>query len=425
MKTKIHTLDNGLRIALTHIKNSTTTTFMIMTGTGSRYENIEENGMAHFLEHMFFKGTKERPNAKAISEELDAIGGVYNAFTGKDKTAYYAKVSCKHTNTAIDVISDIFLNSKLPQKEIDKERGAILQEINMYADMPMHSVDDVFDAAFFAKGSPLSRTILGPKKNIKSFSRQEFKTYLKRNYNSKNTVISIAGNFNEKKILNIIKKKFSNINITSEPICEPAILRSIGAPKVSIKYKKTEQTHIMLGVPAYKHGHKDTYTQMLLISLLSGGMSSRLFTEVREKRGLAYSVRAWTERYTDTAYLAIQAGIEPENLTKATKVIISILNKLKRIKVTDAELNKAKEYILGHKAIQNEKTDTIATQVATQLIHTNKVTSEETLKRNLQKITANDIKRIAKDLFKTDMLTLAIIGPHKNTAELEPILAQL
>ncbi len=425
MKTEIHTLKNGLRIALTPLKDSTTTTFIVMTGTGSRYETLEENGMAHFLEHMFFKGTKERPNAKAISEELDAIGGIYNAFTAKDRTAYYAKVSHKHTAIAIDVISDIFLNSKLPQKEIDKERGAILQEINMYEDMPMHSVDDVFDGAFFEKGTPLSRTILGPKKNIQSFTRKEFQAYFKRNYNAKNTVVSIAGNFNERKVLAMIKKRFSHISEAPEPICEPAKLAITNEPKIAIKHKKTEQTHLMLGVPAYEYEHKDTYAQMVLISILSGGMSSRLFTEVREKRGLAYSVRAWAQRYTDTAYIAVQAGVEPDNLTEATRVIMSVLKKLKTSKIKEEELLKAKEYILGHKDIQNEKTDTIATSIASEIVHTNNVTTTATLKKNLKKVTADDIKRIAKDLFVSNKLTLAIIGPHKETKELQEILLKL
>ncbi len=425
MKTTTHTLENGLRIALTPLSDVTTTTFMVMTGTGSRYENIEENGMAHFLEHMFFKGTKNRPNAKVISEELDAIGGVYNAFTGKDRTAYYAKVSSKHTNIAIDVISDIFLNSKLPQKEIDKERGAILQEINMYEDMPMHSVDDVFDSLFFESGTPLSRTILGPKKNIESFTRKQFQDYFNRNYTAENTIVSIAGNFKENQVLSRVKKHFKSISTSTAPKSTEAKLTQSDKPLIKIKQKKTEQTHLILGMQAYEYGHKDTYTQMMLIALLSGGMSSLLFTEVREKRGLAYSVRAWAERFSDTAYIAIQAGVEPSKLNETIKVIINILQKLKRFNIKEADLTKAREYILGHTAIQNEKTDTITTKVATQILATGKTITETQLKNNLKKVSIKDIKRIAKDLFIKENLRLAVIGAHKDSKETQRILESL
>src|ERR1700690_1252920 len=179
MKYDIHTLKNGLRIVLVPMKETATATVIVMTGTGSRYENAHENGLAHFLEHMFFKGTKKRPSAKKISEELDTIGSVYNAFTAKDRTAYYAKVSSRYIDTALDVISDIFLNSTLPSKEITKERGAIIQEIDMYEDMPMRTVDNVFDALIFGEGHPLGRTILGPKEKIRAFSRKDFTEYLK------------------------------------------------------------------------------------------------------------------------------------------------------------------------------------------------------------------------------------------------------
>ncbi len=383
--------------------------------------------MAHFLEHMFFKGTKQRPNARAISEELDSIGSVYNAFTAKDRTAYYAKVSHKHIMIALDVISDLFLNSKLPKKEIDKERGAILQEINMYEDMPMHSVDDVFDATFFEKDTPLSRTILGPKKNIKTFTREMFKTYFTRNYTTHNTVISVAGNFNENKILKEIKTRFKAMSDAPAPICQKARVSSLEEPRVAVKHKKTEQTHLMLGVPAYEYRHKNTYAQMILLSILSGGMSSRLFTEVREKRGLAYSVRAWTQKYTDCAYLAIQAGIEPSNLQEALSVIVSVLKKMKTTKIKPEELKKAKEYILGNRDIQNEKTDHIATSVATEIINTGSVTDSIALKRKLNTVTSDDIKRIANELFNSKKATLAIIGPHslKEQTELQTIINKM
>ena len=211
MHYHIHTLQNGLRVILAPMPDNKTATVIVMSGTGSRYENQHENGLAHFLEHMFFKGTRRRPSAKAISEELDAVGSVYNAFTAKERTAYYAKVSSRYLDTALDVISDIFLNSKLPEKEITKERGAIIQEIDMYEDMPMRTVDNVFDELMFGKEHPLGRTVLGPKENIRSFTRKEFAAYLKRNYTPGNTVVCVAGAFSETKVLAKIKKNFGRL----------------------------------------------------------------------------------------------------------------------------------------------------------------------------------------------------------------------
>src|SRR3990167_6567490 len=211
MQYKIHTLKNGLRIVFAQMPDSQTATVIVMTGTGSRYEDERENGLAHFLEHMFFKGTSKRPSAKAISEELDGVGAVYNAFTAKERTAYFAKVSARYLDTALDVISDIFLNSMLPEKEITKERGAIVQEIDMYEDIPMRTVDNVFDELIFGKEHPLGRTILGPKENIKSFTRKEFSAYLKRNYTPLNTVVCVAGAFTEAKVLGKIKKDFGRL----------------------------------------------------------------------------------------------------------------------------------------------------------------------------------------------------------------------
>src|SRR3989338_2001348 len=208
MQYNVHTLKNGLRVVLVPMAGTETATVIVMSGTGSRYEDKRENGLAHFLEHMFFKGTKRRPSAKAISEELDAVGRGYNAFTAKERTAYYAKVSSRYLDTALDVISDIFLNSKLPEKEITKERGAIIQEIDMYEDMPMRTVDNVFDELIFGKDHPLGRTVLGPKENIRSFTRKDFATYLKRNYTPLNTVVCIAGSFDEKKVLENIRGRF-------------------------------------------------------------------------------------------------------------------------------------------------------------------------------------------------------------------------
>ncbi len=421
MKYDIHTLKNGLRVVLVPMSSTQTATVFVMTGTGSRYENAHENGLAHFLEHMFFKGTKKRKGAREISEELDGIGSSYNAFTAKDRTAYYAKVSAGYLDTALDVISDIFLNSTLPGREITKERGAIIQEIDMYEDMPMRTIDNVFDALIFGVEHPLGRTILGPKENIRTFSRTDFSTYLKRNYTPANTIVSIAGSFSTPKVLAKIKKEFGRLKKSESPALVPFI-GDQEAPRVSIKEKKTDQTQLMLGLPAYPYLHKDEYALEVFTSLLGGGMSSRLFLEVREKRGLAYSVHALTEKYPDTGYFAVQAGVEHGKLEKTVETILAEFRKVKKTKVSAKELAKVKANIIGGMTLALETSGAIAQHAASSLVSINKIRPLEDIIKGIEKVTAADVHRVAKDILKTEKLNLAIIGPHLHKERLLPLL---
>lgn len=421
MHYDLHTLKNGLRVVLIPMRDSKTATAIVMTGTGSRYENEKENGLAHFLEHMYFKGTTKRPNAKAISGELDGLGAISNAFTGKDRTAYFAKASSENIENVLDVIADIFLDSKLPTKEIEKERGAIIQEINMYEDMPMRNVDTLFEQLIFGADHPLGRQILGPKENINAFTRAQFVSYRARRYTPENTVVCVAGAFPEGKILSQIRRSFGALKRTPLNACEPFIL-SQQEPRIAIREKKTDQTHLMLGVPAYPFLHKDEYAQAVLATILGGGMSSRLFLEVREKRGLAYSVHAWADKYTDIGYLAVQAGIETEKLHKALETIIGVLRGMTKRDVSAEELKKAKSYLKGTLAISLESSDALAENAASALISIGRIRPlEETLKA-IDKVTAADVRRVARDLFKTERLNLAIIGPHAETADLRALL---
>ena len=411
MEYHTHTLSNGLRIVLAPMPENRTATVIVMSGTGSRDENEHENGLAHFLEHMFFKGTSKRPSARAISEELDTIGSVYNAFTSKERTAYYAKVSSRYLDTALDVISDIFLNSTLPNKEIMKERGAIIQEIDMYEDMPMRTVDNVFDALIFGTEHPLGRTILGPKENIKSFSHKDFATYLKRNYTPLNTVVCVAGAFSKKKVLAKIKKDFGGLKHGNPPNFITFSTEQ-NAARVAIKEKKTDQTNLMIGVPAYQYLHKDEYALAVLSTILGGGMSSRLFLEVREKRGLAYSVHSFVERYPDTGYFGVQAGVEHAKLEKTVKTILAEFKKIKRAKVSNTELEKAKSYMKGNLVLSLETSDEIAQFAATSMINIGRIRPLGEILAGIDKVTAHDIERVARDILQTNKLNLAVLGPH-------------
>ena len=421
MKYHLHTLKNGLRIVLAPMRDSQTATVIVMTGTGSRYENEHENGLAHFLEHMFFKGTKKRPSARAISEELDGIGSVYNAFTAKERTAYYAKVSSQYLDTALDVITDIFLNSTLPEKEIEKERGAVIQEIDMYEDMPMRTVDNVFDALIFGEKHPLGRTILGPKENIRNFKRGEFAAYLKMHYTPENTVVCVAGSFSSQKVLEKIRKEFGSLKKRNPQVHIP-YSEIQESPRISIKEKKTDQTHVMLGVPAYPYLHKDEFALATLATILGGGMSSRLFLEVREKRGLAYSIHAWAEKYPDTGYLAVQAGVEHGKLEETISTILTEFKKMKMKTVSAAELNKAKSYIKGTMTLALETSDHVAEHAASSLINIGRVRTLEEVIKGIDAVTASDVQLVARDIFRPESLNLAVIGPHVHDEALSAYL---
>ena len=416
MKYKKTILKNGLRIITVPMRETQTVTVMIMVGVGSRYETEKEAGLSHFIEHMFFKGTKKRPTTLHISEELDAIGGEFNAFTAKDKTMYFAKVDSKHVSTALDVVCDIYLNSKIDEKEIERERGTILQELNMYEDTPTRNVSDVFETMLYP--DPLGREIIGSKKTLMSFRRKDFADYMERFYRANDTVVCVAGKFNEKDILNKIKKYFGQMEVGKKPKIVK-VFENQKKSEIKIKFKKTDQTHFVLGTRAYDFNHKDRFALALLSIILGGSMSSRLFIEVREKRGLAYYVRTMVESYEDVGYIATQAGVEHKNLELAVKTILAEYKKISQEKVNSKELQKAKDYIKGKTVMGMEASDEVAMFFIDQEVMKKKITALSDKFKLIDKVTEDDIMRVAKDVFRNEKLNLAVIGPHKDKSKLE------
>ncbi len=420
MKFKKHTLKNGLRIVLAPMHETETVTVMVMTGVGSRYETQKENGLAHFLEHMFFKGTEKRPTAMDISRELDAVGAEYNAYTGKDRTAYYAKVEARHWEVALDVVSDIFLHAKLEQEEIDRERGPITQELNMYEDMPMRHIGDLWEMHLYGD-HPLGWEIIGTKENIASFQRKDFIKYLNRGYVASNVVIGVAGKMDEVQMKKEIMKRFKNIRTGEKPQWKK-IVEKQSVPGVFLQHKKTDQTHMLLGVRTYPMNHKDRYVLSVIATILGGGMSSRLFMAVRERRGLAYSVHTTGESYYDAGYLATQCGIEHKNLEKTIEVILEEYRRIATEKVDTEELLKAKEYIKGKLAMGFEGSDDVVEYVITEETLHGKITTLEERRKAIDRVTVADVLRVAKDIFQNQKLNLAIIGPHIHKEALEKIV---
>ena len=420
MNYEKHVLSNGLRVVLSPMKEAETVTVLITTATGSRYETKKEGGLSHFLEHMFFKGTKRRPTALSISEELDGVGGEYNAFTSKDRTAYYAKVDRKHAEMALDIVSDIFLNSTLPAEEIDRERGPILQELNMYEDTPVRHVGDVFEMLLYGD-HPLGRDIIGTRENIKGFKRAEFLRYLNRAYVASNVVVGVAGNFDAAWAKGMIERSFADMRTGKNPE-RKGIVEKQKAPAVLLQTKKTDQTHFILGVRSFDFFHEDRHTLAVLSTILGGGMSSRLFMAVRERRGLAYSVHTGTDAYHDAGYLSTQCGVEHENLEKTIEVILEEYKRIATELVPEKELLKAKEHIKGSMAMHLESSDDIVGYLVDQEALKGEIVLPKDRYEKIDAVTSEDIRRVAEMIFRSDRLNLAVIGPQKSAKKLEKML---
>ena len=420
MNYKKTTLKNGLRIITVPMVGTQTATIVAMIGVGSRFESGKEAGLSHFIEHMLFKGTKKRPTTLDISTEMDEIGGDFNAFTSKDTTAYYAKADAVHAEKIVDVISDIYLNSKFEEAEIKKESGTIIQEINMYEDMPMRNVENIFEQLLYP-GTALGRDIAGTKKTVASFKRKDFLSYTARHYMANDTVICVAGKLDEKKIINQIKQNFSKMEKKADTKISK-VKETQKVPQLKLHFKKTDQTHFIVGVRAYQSGHKDRYALSLLATILGASMSSRLFIEVREKRGLAYYVRTGVEAYEDTGYLATQAGVEHKNLKLATETILKEYAKIAREAVSEKELQKAKDFIKGKSVMGMEASDAVAMFFADQEVAREKVLTLEEKFALIDAVTPIDVQRVAADIFQNKKLNMAIIGPQKGGAELQKLL---
>ncbi len=420
MKYRKTTLKNGLRILTVPMEGTQTATVMVMVGVGSRYESEKQAGLSHFIEHMFFKGTQKRPTAQSISEELDGIGGEFNAFTSKDKTAYYAKVDGRHVDKALEVIADIFLNSKLEQVEIDRERGPILQELSMYEDDPRRSVGEEFEKLLYGEHQ-MGRNIVGYKETIKNFARKDFVAYLKKYYVANETVVCISGKFDEKAVIKQLQTCFGGFEKGAEAKFKKVSDKQTAA-SVHLKFKKTDQTHFILGARAYPQNHKDRWALSLLSVILGGNMSSRLFIEVRERRGLAYFVHTSVDTYQDCGYIGTQAGIEHKNLGQAIEVILNEYGKIATQKVSEKELQKAKDYIRGRSVMGFEASDDVAMFFIDQEMHKEKILLPKEVFAKLDAVTSGDVLRVAKDIFRKEKLNLAIVGPHKNDQKIAQLM---
>lgn len=411
---------SGLRLVALPMQGTGTVTVMAFVATGSRYEDPKEAGVSHFLEHLFFKGSKKRPTTLIISEALDEVGGEFNAFTSKEMTAFYAKAASKHTKLLLDVLGDMLINPLFQQKEIDRERGVVVEEMNMYEDSPQDSIGEQFEKQLFGEHD-LARKIIGTKEIIGSISKKRIVQYRNRQYGAPNMVVCIAGNIEPAAALAMLKKQFSNLS-KQAPIKTKEFNGEWGTDLVSLKVKKTDQAHMIVGGRGTSLTDADRCAVDLLSTILGGSMSSRLFIEVRERRGLAYSVHTVAEHFVDTGYVATQIGVDPNNAEKALAVILSEYKKIRETLVGAAELRKAKENIKGRLLIRLESTNAVAQFIGGQETLTGRILSLDEVIKSFDAVTAADIRRVAEKYLAPEYLRIAAIAPNDIKDDLNKLL---
>jgi predicted Zn-dependent peptidase len=403
-------LSNGLTLLMVPIETASSVTMSIFVKAGSRYEEEKITGLSHFLEHLHFKGSKKFPSAKKLSEVVDSIGGEFNANTGKEHTQYYIRAAYEHMELVFDVLTDMLQNPLFAEKEIDRERGVIIEEINMYKDNPQFSVDALFEETLWPN-QPLGRDIPGTAEVIQNIKRKVILDYREKFYVPSNTIIAVAGHFNQEKLESLVEKHWSKL-----PNRKPGGYASIPTgnqkkPRVSIQNKQTEQAYMMLGFPGYSYRNKHNPALRLLSAVLGGGMSSRLFLRIRERLGLAYYVSTSFNNYLDAGNFAVSAGLKIQNVSQALDIILEELRKVKKNSITRLELAKSKEYIKGKIALAMEdphdKLEWYLWQEAFMgRVRTIKQTFEE-----LDRVTLDEVAQVADMIICTEALNLALVGP--------------
>jgi len=414
-------LDNGLRIILVPQAQSLTATVLILVEAGSKYETKDINGLSHFLEHMCFKGTKKRPTSIEISSELDSIGAAFNAFTGMEFTGYYAKARPEHFGTILDVVSDIYLNQIFDLKEIDKEKGVIIEEINMRQDLPMVQVQKLFTNLLYGD-QPAGWDISGRKEVIKKLTREDFLKYHDKHYLGQSSLVVVAGKFNEEEAVEKIKAAFANIK-SGDKTPKLKIIEKQEKPGILLKSKQTDQTHLILGVRTFPVFDKRRYALEVLADILGGGMSSRLFQKIREKMGAAYYVSANADLLTDHGFLGISAGVDHNKINEVIEAIVGEFKKSAAESVSEKELQRAKNHLIGHLIMGLETSEQLASFYGGQEILTKNADSPRELVKKIQEVESGEIKEIAKDIFRDSKLNLALIGPFEEAARFEKILS--
>lgn len=420
MISKVFKLSNNLPVVIVDTESFPSVTTMLLVGTGSRFENSKNNGISHFLEHIVFKGSKNFPSAHAISSTIEGMGGEFNAFTGKEHTGYWVKSPIKYFTNVIDVISDMVLRPLLCREDIEREKKVIIEEINMYEDQPARKVGEIFERTMF-KGDPLSYDVAGTKNTVSDLNRKMIELYSKEYYVPQNAVLVVAGGLRNDSSRHTFNWYLNELESTfgfwrgKKKSQLKSFTSTQKTPFVTIEEKDTEQVHFTLGYTTFGSSDSRKYILSLLSVILGGGMSSRLFSELREKRGLCYYISTGRDLYKDTGYIATQAGVTKDikKVNEAVNLIMVEQNEIVRGKLSDEEIRKAKELIKGRFLLSLEDSHVVAGINANKYLEEAKVLVPSDVIERVEKITKKELTDLAKELFRPERMTLSAIGPIK------------
>ncbi len=405
-------LPNGLTILTVPVPTAESITVSMFYKVGSRYEDARINGLSHFLEHLHFKGTKKYPTAKKLSEVVDSIGGEFNANTGKEHTQYFIRAASQHLPLVFELLTDMMQNPLFDEKEMNREKGVIIEEINMYKDNPQIHVEALFEETLWP-ATPLGRDIAGTPEVISASKRQDIIDYRKKFYQPSNTIIAVSGKYNDAQLDELIKKYWARVpDQKVAPYTKVAYKQS--APRLKVENKVTEQAHMIVGFPAFGYGDKRNFALRILTTVLGGGMSSRLFIQIRERRGLAYYVGATSNNYLDTGNFLIQAGLKVASAPQALDTILQELRKLCENGITTKELKKAKEYLKGKIALALEDSHSQLDWYLNQQAFVGKLRTPKEMFEELEKVTLEDVDKVIEEVIRNDRLNMALIGPFKD-----------
>lgn len=425
----IDVLPNGLTLIRIPMASIESVTVLALVNTGSRYEPKKWWGISHFLEHMVFKGTKNYPDAQSLSSAVDAVGARFNAFTSKEYTGYYVKAAATKTELALDVVSDMLLTAQLRQDDIDREKGVIIEEINMYADMPAAHISNIFEQMFFSEES-LGHDVIGLKETVSNLKKTDFDAYINEWYGLKNVVLILSGDatvLKKPETLELVEKMFSKGNGSSrksEKFADHLGKHTVQEKRIHVEFRETEQAHFVLGFPGLSRVSPQRHALTLLGVILGGGMSSRLFNEVREKRGLCYYIHTDTEFYHDVGSFGASAGVDPKRVDEAVQVTIDEFIAVANGKnpITKEELHKAKELIAGKFVLDLEDSESVAQYYGMKKLLSNVIESPDELLAKYKAVTLDEINEVAREIIKREEIRFAIIGPFKDTARFEKLI---
>jgi len=422
MKPTIQKLNNGLRLLNTYMPRMSSATMAIWVDQGSKNEDDSKLGISHFFEHIVFKGGKKYTSAQAVSEALDSIGAQFNAETNKEYTTYYAKSRADNLSIVADVLSDMVLTPKLDEKEIEMEKGVIIEEMKMYEDLPRIKSWEIFESLVYGNKAH-GRSIIGEKDTVSSVTKTDFEQFMKSNYHTGRMLISIAGGVDDSTALSLAEKYFGEVNNSGSDL--PKFDQMIGEKFLSVVQKPIEQSHVVVGFLGENSDSEHLYAEELVATIVGGGMSSRAFSEIREKRGLAYTVRTNTDRLVETGSVGTYMGVDPKNTLESVKVLLSMYGQVSSGEkpITESELGKAKEYLKGHLALSLEDTAEVETYFAHDLLLLNKLETPQEEMAKYDKVTIDEVRSAAKRMFERRVYA-SVISPLKSIeSQMETLLS--